>query len=279
MIVKRPAPWRSGPYKWSFDAMPVYNSEGPILHIPIDSARAMPVYRCCVKCPAFRTDDGAGQMDLCQVKWSGALFLDVKGCEQMAPPFNVDVVRVTIFGQRDTRQVLNTFHVSNPGGWTLGTMAALANDTVNWINTIYKTLVPSVYSWYLVSVRLYNPSNPLAYDQSISPPIVGTRAGTAEAGSVTSTLSLRTGLAGRRYRGRMYVAGISETDVATNDLLGSGYVALAGTVAQAFLTAINTGGRNATIFHKLSNTYTNVNGYAIENIVDNQRRRLPGRGR
>jgi hypothetical protein len=197
----------------------------------------------------------------------------------MAPPFNVDVVRVTIFGTRDTRQVLNTFHVANPAGWTLATMAALAVDTQSWINSAYKTLVSTPITWYLISVRLYNPSNPLAYDLSISPPIAASQAGPAEAGNVTATLSLRTGLAGRKYRGRMYVAAISENHVAQNDLLTSAYVALAGTVTQAFLTAMNAGSRVAAIFHKATNTYTAVNGYAIENIVDSQRRRLPGRGR
>jgi hypothetical protein len=158
-------------------------------------------------------------------------------------------------------------------------MATLANDVQAWISTQYKTLVSSPVSWYLISVRLYDPSNPLAYDLSISPPIAATQAGPAEAANVTATLSLRTGLAGRRYRGRMYVAAISENHVAQNDLLTSPYVVLAGTVTQAFLTAMNTGGRALTIFHKLSNTYTNVTGYAIENIIDSQRRRLPGRGR
>lgn len=197
----------------------------------------------------------------------------------MAPPFNTSVVRVTIFGTRDTRQILNTFHVSNPTGWSLSTMAALANDVQTWLNGQYKGLIPAVYSWYLISVRLYDPSNPLAYDLSISPPIVGTFTGTAEAGNVTATLSLRTGLAGRKYRGRLYVAGISETALGVLDLLTSGWVVQAGTVAQALLTALNVGARALTIFHKLTNTYTNVNGYAIENIVDSQRRRLPGRGR
>jgi len=197
----------------------------------------------------------------------------------MAPPFNVDVVRVTIFGTRDTRQMLNTFHVSNPGGWTLASMATLASDVQAWINGSYKTLVSTPVTWYLISVRLYNPANPLAYDLSISPPIAATQAGPAESANVTATLSLRTGLAGRRYRGRLYVAAISENHVAQNDLLTSAYVVLAGTVTQALLTAMNVGTRALTIFHKLSNTYTNVNGYAIENIVDSQRRRLPGRGR
>ena len=197
----------------------------------------------------------------------------------MAPPFNVDVCRVTIFGTRDTRQMLNTFHVSKTGGWTLADMATLATDVQTWISAQYKGLVPNVISWYLISVRLYNPANPLAFDLSISPPIVGTNAGTAEAANVTATLSLRTGLAGRRYRGRLYVAALSETLIAATDLLSSGYVVQAGTVTQALLTAMNVGARALAIFHKLSNTYTNVNGYAIENIVDSQRRRLPARGR
>lgn len=197
----------------------------------------------------------------------------------MTAPNNPDVVRVTIFGQRDTRQVLNTFHVRNTLGWSLSAMASLAADVQTWINGQYKTIVPATYNWYLISVRQYSLTTPLAYDLSISPVIVGTRGGNAEAGNVTSTMSLRTGYAGRKYRGRMYVAGISEADVTNADLLISGYVSTLAVITQALLTAMNVGTRALCIFHKLTNTYTDVNGYAIENIVDSQRRRLPGRGR
>lgn len=197
----------------------------------------------------------------------------------MAPPNNSQVCRVTIFGSRDTRQILNTLHVRNTAGWSLASMATLANDIRTWLSANYKGIVPSQYTWYLISVRQYDPSVPLAYDLSISPPIVGSRGNNPEAGNVTSTLSLRTGLAGRRYRGRIYVAGIDESDVTVLDLLSSSYVAALGVIAQALLTIVNTGTRSLCIFHKNTNTYTDVNGYAIENIVDSQRRRLPGRGR
>jgi len=197
----------------------------------------------------------------------------------MPAPNNPLVCRVSIIGSRDTREIVNTFHVANNTPWTLTQMAQLATDTQNWINTSLKGMVPPQYSFNQISVRQYDPVTPQAYDLSISPPIVGTRGAVAEAGNVTVTMSLRTGLAGRKFRGRMYTPGIDESDVNTNDTIKSGLVAGLAAATQAFLTYLFTGTRAPVIFHKSSNTFTQIIGYAIENILDSQRRRLPGRGR
>jgi len=197
----------------------------------------------------------------------------------MAPPNNPNVVRAALIMARDTRQIINTMHIDQPGGWTLGDLTTLGAALKTWFDTYYKLLLPSAYSLNTIQLRVYNPAVPLALDYSVTPPIAGTRPGAAEAGNVSLTMSERTGLAGRKYRGRMYVAGVSETDVSATDTISSTVVALASNAMANLIVSALPGIASLNIFHRADNTTTEVISYVIENILDSQRRRLPGRGR
>lgn len=197
----------------------------------------------------------------------------------MAPPNNPSVVRVAILMQRDTRQIVNTFHVQKPSAWSITDLAALGTLVKNWWTTYYKPLVPAQYALTGIQCRVYNPSVPLAFDLAVSPPVAGTEGGTAEAGNVSLSMSERTGLAGRKYRGRMYLAGVSESDVTVSDTVNSLLVTAAANAMASLISQLFTNGTTMTIFHRNTNTFTDVIAYAIENIIDSQRRRLPGRGR
>jgi hypothetical protein len=137
-----------------------------------------------------------------------------------------------------------------------------------------------------LQLRVYNPALPLALDLPIVPAEAGTRIGVPEAGNVTVTMSERTGLAGRAFRGRMYVPGISENDSLANDTISSVLAGLLSTAMQNLITTLFSAPEEMAIFHRphipphpLDNLTTFVTSYVIENILDSQRRRLPGRGR
>jgi len=197
----------------------------------------------------------------------------------LAPPNNPLVVRVAVVMQRDTRQIVNTFHVEKVGAWAFTDLVTLASAVKTWWDTYYKPMLPTVYSLAQIQCRVYNPSAPLAYDLNVAPGDAGTRAVTAEAGNVTLSMSERTGLAGRKFRGRMYLAGLGEPDVSTVDTVSSAVVALAANAMANLITGGLPSGNFLTLFHRNTNTFTDVIAYVIENIVDSQRRRLPGRGR
>lgn len=201
------------------------------------------------------------------------------------PPDNPLVCKVSMIFKRDTRNFVNTFHVDKPAEWDLTEMAVLAQDFVDWWNTSYKQPVVDDVSLIQVQVRKYDPVAPLAYDLNVSPPSPGAGTGEPLPGNVTSTVSWRTGLAGRRFRGRIYVPGYSEPSVDVNDLLSSVAVNLLSSAAAALINSALTSGK-LTIFHPpkdpptpYDNTTTDVLTAVVENIVDSQRRRLPGRGR
>lgn len=202
------------------------------------------------------------------------------------PPNNPNIVKVAMIFARDTRTLVNTFHVFHAGGWTIASMTALANAVVTWWNTVYKLAIPGVIALNNVQVRLYDPSNPLAVDVPVSPASVGTRVGTAEVGSASVSLSERTGLAGRAYRGRIYAPGVSENDVTSDDKLSSTAALLfANAIANLVFGALPAD-NILHVFHRpglvpkpRDNTSNAVNTYVLEALVDSQRRRLASRGR
>lgn len=197
----------------------------------------------------------------------------------MAPPNNPDVCRVALLMSRDTRQIVNTFHVEQVGGYTIGDLTTLGAAVKTWFDTYYKLMLPLNYVLNTIQLRVYNPVVPLALDYAVSPPIAGTRPGVAEAGNVSLSMSERTGLAGRKYRGRMYAAGLSETDVSATDTVSSAVVAIAANAMANLILSALPATMDLSIFHRNTNTATEVISYVIENILDSQRRRLPGRGR
>jgi hypothetical protein len=197
----------------------------------------------------------------------------------MAPPNNPLVAKVALIMGRDTRQIVNTFHCLKPGGWSASDLVSLANLVKTWWDSYYKVMIPTNYALTQIQVRVYNPTVPLAYDLNVSPPIAGTRPGNAEPGNATMSMSERTGLAGRKYRGRMYLAGLAQPDVTQSDTVISFITAAAANAMANLISQLFLNNTELSIFHRNSNTVTEVIAYVIENILDSQRRRLPGRGR
>lgn len=202
------------------------------------------------------------------------------------PPNNPLVCKAALIFQRDTRNLVNTLHFTRSPSWNLAQMTTLANDLKAWWNTIYRTGVPPAVLLSQVQVRLLDPGNPLAVDLPVIPAIPGTRAGNPDAGNVTVTLSERTGLAGRAHRGRIYAPSLTEADVGDTDLLSSVAVTQFSNAIANLIFGFSTNGATPVIFHRpqliphpLDNTFDIVTTWVLENIIDSQRRRLPGRGR
>lgn len=197
----------------------------------------------------------------------------------MAVPNNPLVVRVILQYARDTRQFENVLHFWKSTAWTLAEMEVLAEDLRIWWNAAGKSPICDAVALTAILVRKLDPGNPLAFDYPISPPVPGGSVGAELPGNVTSTMSWRTGLAGRKHRGRSYLPGYVEVGVADDDRLTSAQVAsIASNWSELLLSTVITIG-SLVVFHVADNTVTSVISYIVENIVDSQRRRLPGRGR
>ena len=197
----------------------------------------------------------------------------------MAPPNNPAVARVAVIGNRDTREWVNTFHVAKPSGSLVAAdLTEIANQMETFVNN-YRAAWPTVILADLIQVRKLDPSDPLAVDHPLVPPLAGLIPATAAPGNVTLALSERTGLAGRKFRGRFYTPGIADEDIVFDDRITSTLVSLLNSILAQYITQWTSTVFLPVIFHKFSNTYTPVISGVIEAILDSQRRRLPGRGR
>jgi hypothetical protein len=197
----------------------------------------------------------------------------------MPIPNNPLVCKVAFLYSRDTRTFVNVFHVADSTGWDLTKMNNLAIDMHAWWSNQYKVYMPAGISLKQIQVRLLDPSNPLSVDYTTGLPESGSFASAMESANVTETISWRSGLAGRKYRGRTFVPGIAEAQVNQDDTSASGFVTALGIIADGLFNHVISGTRFPVIFHIASNLFTRITSYVIENILDSQRRRLPGRGR
>lgn len=199
----------------------------------------------------------------------------------MPAPDNPAVAKLAMIFTRDTRQYVNTFHAVRVAGGaiTFSDLQGMAATLADWWADNYRQQVADDLVLTQVQARKLDPDDPLAWDLNISPALAGTRTQAPAPGNATVSVSWRTGLAGRRFRGRFYSVGLCEDQQNDNDTLVS-TVVTGLSLAAATLRALMTGqGFNLCIFHAILNTFTPINASVVESLVDSQRRRLAGRGR
>jgi hypothetical protein len=156
--------------------------------------------------------------------------------------------------------------------WWLAEVNALQHAQVN-LNEIYlRTLLGPIAPEYTLVIEQ---------------PAPGLRVGSPMPNNVTLAISFRSNTTGRSGRGRNYVVGLVEADVANNEV-NSGVVALWQAayaklfVGEGYITSAvwsiysrQQGGED-----RLSGVlYPIFTVVATDPVVDSQRRRLPGRGK
>lgn len=196
----------------------------------------------------------------------------------MPPPNNPRVARVAMLFQRDTRTLVNTFHVSKATALTSADLINIAGIFSSWWTTAYRPYSASAVALKQVQVRKLDPSDPLAYDLDVSPPSAGAVGTNPDTAASTQTASWRTGFAGRKYRGRFYAVGLTEAATANDDSIGSSTTAALSNAALSLIASVVAASFQLVVFHKADNTFTQILTAIVENLVDSQRRRLANRG-
>jgi len=151
-----------------------------------------------------------------------------------------------------------------------------------WLSTVWPALQAVMMNTYTLALieatDRYAVSG--AYG-SYTPPVlpVGSKSGDPAPANVAGVISWKTGLSGRTAHGRTYVFGFGDTDL-LGSYFNTGNVVLLSNLASAMMS-FSGGVGIAVDFAVLSlkdEVLRPINGYAADNIVDSQRRRLPGRG-
>lgn len=191
-------------------------------------------------------------------------------------------LRMAINGQ----QVENTLYFQKEGGWNVPGATQLANDLLVWWTTLLSVQLSEQLVLREVTVSDLNVVD--SFQVTVPAPTPnpsGGVVGEAEPNNVSLTVSFRTGLRGRSFRGRNYVVGIPKEKTLNSQVISTFSAYMQGSY-QGIPSAITLSGGTwvvASRFHANAPRVTGVSTpvtavVVVDDFVDSQRRRLPGRG-
>lgn len=167
--------------------------------------------------------------------------------------------------------VVNVWHLSAADGME----ETIADEFIAAVVTPYKTFANSDVSFDSIAV-----TNLTTKQQTVlSINLLGTHIGESVPPQCAPVISWTTGLAGRKYRGRTYVIGLSE-DLQNDGALTPGAETLLESLAIAlYQTWPNAVTGSLCVYHKATASTTVILGRVVRDVVYTQRRRTVGEGR
>jgi hypothetical protein len=177
------------------------------------------------------------------------------------------------------------------GSWDGPSLAGLAGVVKIWWAAEYGPLVSNAVT--LTEVVATDMTTEVGAQSTLSGGgAIGGEGSGAQVSSTTLAVSFRTALRGRSYRGRNYIVGIPASAIENINFATDAFVADITAAYEALLTALSAEDFTWVIASRFSGTdedgkpiprttasltpVTNI--VCADNALDNQRRRLPGRG-
>lgn len=197
----------------------------------------------------------------------------------------IGTAEVDIRGTLNGQLVENTIFLHVGDAWTPELLASAASIVRDWWFASIMPALPTAYVFREVFVKDLTTAAGLEASDAIGFGIQGTDSRAVLPGNATLAVSFRTGLAGRSFRGRNFVPGMTVGDVEGNTVttgfageMSSGYAGLLTALVDSDFTwvvvsRVTEGAIRAT------GLTTPVIAVAITDLlVDSMRRRLTGRG-
>jgi hypothetical protein len=201
----------------------------------------------------------------------------------VAAPNIIEVqLRYTLLGQ----QAMNRFHVHVGTGPTEAQCALTALTVAGWWVDNVKALVPPGMELREVFCKGLALENDVQATFSAGLPSAGTHNINAMPNNCSLCVSLRSGLTGRSARGRWFWAGLTEDQVEDNTVVTGSVTDIVAAI-DALRDAIEALGLLWMIVSYVNNGapraggpvyFQVVDALVVDDVVDSQRRRLPGRG-
>src|SRR5690349_4687518 len=134
---------------------------------------------------------------------------DLRGSTQVSRPFipAPNCASVELIFLLNGEVVENTFHVRKGSPYSASDLSALRAIFDTWHSAHYKTAQGPAASLYRIRSKALDAVGSPIEDYFLPTPRAGTESGTNLPNNVTMAFKLSTGLAGRSYRGRIYVVG------------------------------------------------------------------------
>ncbi len=201
------------------------------------------------------------------------------------PVYNVPgLMRLEAHYKQDSQLVMNTFWFkSNLNETGPAQMQAIATTFADWWSAELAPLIGNEVQLFEIVIKELRPDgNTILFTDGL--PANGTHQSPILPNSVTLAVHWGTGLVGRSRHGRTFFIGLCEDQVIANTCtiaaqIQSAYDALRVTFDNMTLnvefSVVSFVSNNAWRTEPL---VTPITGVAVDSTIDNQRRRLPGRG-
>ncbi len=191
-------------------------------------------------------------------------------------------IRMSLHGQ----SIENVLHFVNADGWSFQELSLLASDLVSWWTSDLAPLLSFELSLREVYVRDLSAQAALEASSAPSTQATGGVNNESLPANIALCVSLRTGFAGRSYRGRSYVPGIPENQSQYSVFTGSFVTAVVNAYNILRADSIAGGYPLVVVSRRVGGVARDVGVatpvtavIAVDTAVDSQRRRLPGRGK
>lgn len=195
-----------------------------------------------------------------------------------------DCIEFVMKYTQHSQTVVNTLWFNKQGTDPIipADLAAGCAALANWHEVDLAPLQDDGITLYEISARDHSEQDGAIFALTVDSP--GELAGTGQPGNVTATITFRTGRAGRSFRGRNYIVGLTEEQTSANQLVAG----VADDYVEAY-EAMNSDMANIDLLHVVvsryhnkaargSGIFTEVTQYTMENNLDSMRTRLAGRG-
>lgn len=185
----------------------------------------------------------------------------------------------------DGEQAENTLYFKYADTPIITDAEDLADALHSWRDTELKGIQASSACLREIYITDLSAEDSFTHARVTSPVECGEAAGQGLPNNVTTCVSFRTHSRGRSFRGRNYFIGLTESQVDVNIVGGSTLAAIQGAWA-AIPSYISSLGCTWVVVSRFADGAPRTTGVTtaitsvatVDNIVDSQRRRLPGRG-
>lgn len=188
-------------------------------------------------------------------------------------------IRIVIQGEDlAAGEVLNVLHAAAPGVVGYGDVLAVANGVQAWVSSNYKNMFPAATSvLQVVATGIDQLNAPQSTNGTV---VAGQRTGNALPPDLTMCLKSSTHSSGRRRRGRQYSYSPVTTDLLTPSTFTSAYAnGLKGVWNNLLVQMQALGYPLVVASYRDAALYPIAEYVYVDTDLDNQRRRLKGRGR
>lgn len=203
----------------------------------------------------------------------------------MAPVYNASVARARVSAVMDGQTLNNTLHVDSPESWTALRLQEFANVLTSWLTVDLLPFVADDYQVREIVVDSLAGINAPQFVATAGLPASGAQTSPALPNNVALCVSGKTGFRGRSGRGRWFLAGLTEAVVTGSRVDGSFRTNIVGAFEELRLALIAANMRPV-VYSTISQGEARPVGVSfpitsfaiVDDVVDSQRRRLPGRG-